>query len=256
MATETERPTQPPHLAHHFDDLKQQGEAFTMGMWIFLVTEVMIFGGLFAGYTVYRFLYPTEFAVGTELMNWQLASLNTLILIASSLTIALAVYSAQMGQRSAIIRYLALTILLGLAFLGFKAVEYTVDVQEGLLIVKGWYQPKHVIEILEKERDALEDDASESAKEELKYVELKIKTLKEHPERIRLFLVFYYVMTGLHAIHMIGGMIYIGFLIHQTRQGKFSAEYHPQIELFGLYWHFVDVVWIFLLPLLYLSGLH
>jgi cytochrome c oxidase subunit III len=228
MATETPHTdAHPPYLAHHFDDLDQQREAATLGMWVFLVTEVMIFGGLFGGYTVYRWLYPEAFAVGSEQLNWPLATLNTVILIGSSFTMVLAVYGAQSGKRAFLAGGLLFTILLGLLFLGLKAIEYTEDVHAGLVPARGHFHP---------------EELSHLSAEDLGHVAL--------------FFAFYYCMTGLHAIHMIVGLAVLGVLLYQARRGRFTPEYHPQVELAGLYWHFVDVVWIFLFPLLYLAGAH
>jgi cytochrome c oxidase subunit 3 len=220
-------------LQHQFDSLEQQREAGTLGMWLFLATELMIFGGLFTGYTVYRWLYPVAFAEASSHLLWVIAAVNTAVLLTSSFTMALAVWGAQTGRRNVLIGCLSLTILLGLVFLALKGYEYAVDIHEGLVPVpesfntseslwKGWR------------------DAGVSRAEYLMHV--------------RLFFVIYFVMTGLHALHMIGGISVLGWLIVEARKGRFTPEYHPQVELTGLYWHFVDIVWIFLLPMLYLIG--
>jgi cytochrome c oxidase subunit 3 len=215
------------HLAHHFDDLDQQNESLSLGMWVFLVTEVMIFGGLFAAYTVYRWLYPAAFSYGSGRLNWVLASVNTLVLISSSLTMALAVYGAQVGSRRMLVRCLVLTIVLGLVFLVIKGFEYAEDVHEGLVPAPAYF---HV------ESDSGLDD--------------------NQVRQLRLFLALYFCMTGLHAVHMVVGMGVLACLAFLARRGRYSPEYHAPVEMAGLYWHFVDVVWIFLLPLLYLSGTH
>ncbi|MFO0966197.1 MAG: cytochrome c oxidase subunit 3 family protein [Gemmataceae bacterium] len=217
-----------PDLAHHFDDLEQQRQAGNLGMWLFLATEVMIFGGLFTAYIVYRWQYPEAFAVAAGKMAWQLAAFNTVVLLTSSLTMALAVHAAATGQRQGIVRFLLLTILLGVIFLGAKAYEYYLDFEEGAIPLFAFFKPEH-----------FRDHATGAIPSE---------------NGIRLFLVLYFVMTGLHAIHMIIGLAIIGVLVAMARRGRFTPEYHPQVELTGLYWHFVDIVWIFLFPLLYLVG--
>jgi cytochrome c oxidase subunit 3 len=216
-------------LAHHFDDLEQQHGAANLGMWTFLVTEVMIFGGLFAAYAVYRWAYPTAFAAASDSLLWELATLNTVVLLSSSFTMVLAVHGAQVGNRKFLVNGLLGTIGLGILFLVLKFYEYHVDYVEGLIPISGWFHGEHFHEHAED------------------------STFLGH---VRLFMVLYFVMTGLHAIHMIIGMGILGWLVYKARRGDFTPEHHPQVELVGLYWHFVDVVWIFLFPLLYLSGGH
>jgi cytochrome c oxidase subunit 3 len=215
------------HLAHHFDDLDQQNESLSLGMWVFLVTEVMIFGGLFAAYTVYRHLYPAAFSYGSGRLNWKLASVNTLVLISSSLTMALAVHGAQVGSRRTLVRCLVLTIVLGVAFLVIKGFEYAEDVHEGLVPAPGYF-----------------------------HVEAGSGLDANQVRQLRLFLALYFCMTGLHALHMVVGMGVLACLALLARRDRYSPEYHAPVEMAGLYWHFVDVIWIFLLPLLYLSGTH
>jgi len=209
-----------PALAHQFEDLEQQHDAATLGMWIFLVTEVMFFGGLFAGYTMYRSVYPSAFAEGSRLCEVALGASNTLVLITSSLTMALAVYAAQRGRRRLIVVFLAATMALGVVFLGVKFLEYFHKYQEHL--VPG----------------------------------LNFAHGGPSARQVELFICFYFGLTGLHALHMIIGL---GVLIVMTVfawRGRFSPAHHAPIEVAGLYWHFVDIVWIFLFPLLYLVDLH
>jgi cytochrome c oxidase subunit III len=222
--------THHPALAHHFADLEQQKEALNLGMWIFLVTELMIFGGLFTAYTVYRYLYPVAFGEASAHLSWVLASINTVVLISSSFTVVLAVYGAQAGDRKFLVGGLALTMLLGLVFLGIKAGEYTMDVHEKLTPFRTYFD------------------------EELFHGSEPGYTREEYLAHVRLFLTLYYIMTGLHALHMIAGLGVLAVVLWRARQGRYTPEYHPGVEMFGLYWHFVDVVWIFLLPLLYLLG--
>ncbi len=218
-------------LAHHFDNLEQQREAGSLGMWVFLITEIMFFGAMFTGYIIYRTKYAEAFAVGSHGLNWKYGAFNTVVLICSSLTMALAVYFAQMGSKQMQIVFLVLTMLLGLTFLGVKAIEYHEKYEVGHVPGFGfnWEDkeiPQHV-------------PAQERA------------PLKQN---IQMFYWIYFVMTGVHALHMIIGIGAMCFLIYFAWRGRYTPEYHAPIELTGLYWHFVDIVWIFLFPLLYLLG--
>jgi cytochrome c oxidase subunit 3 len=206
--------------AHQFDDLVQQHEADSLGMWAFLLTEIMFFGGLFLGYTVYRSAYPEAFAEASHHLDIWLGSVNTAVLIGSSLSMALAVHSAQTNERRGLIRFLLLTILLGLVFLGIKGTEYLHKFEEHLVPGANFVNPG------------------------------------PHAHQVQLFFSFYFGMTGLHAFHMIVGIGLLAALVWQARRGRFSADYYAPVELIGLYWHFVDIVWIFLFPLLYLLGRH
>jgi cytochrome c oxidase subunit III len=206
--------------AHQFDDAEQQHDASQIGMWIFLATEVMFFGGMFMGYTFYRTAYPQAFAGASNRLDLWLGTLNTAILIGSSFTMALAVRSAQVGKRKALVIFLSLTIILGTVFLGIKFSEYYAKFVEHLIpgstfVYKG--PMAHGAEI---------------------------------------FFSFYFAMTGMHALHMIIGIGLLTTLIVKALRNRFSAGYFTPVELVGLYWHFVDIVWIFLFPLLYLVGRH
>lgn len=218
-----------PHLAHHFEDMGQQRASATLGMWTFLATEVMFFGGLFAAFCVYRFTDPAAFGLACRHLDVWLGSFNTFVLLTSSLTVALAVRAGQTGDRKAQMRYLAFTVLLGLTFLGVKAVEYSKEFEDHL--VPGW----------NFNVTALHPPEGASSR------------MLEHAE---LFFVFYFFMTGLHALHMIIGIGVFIWMIVLAERGRFTPEYHTPLELTGLYWHFVDVVWVFLYPLLYLIDLH
>jgi cytochrome c oxidase subunit III len=207
-------------VLHQFNDVEQQYEAASLGMWVFLVTEIMFFGGLFTGYTVYRTAYPLAFAAGSQHLDILLGGVNTAVLISSSLTMALAVHSAQIGERQTLVCYLLLTMLLGLVFLGIKGVEYAHKVDEHL--VPG----------------------------------LRFVAEGAYAQQIQLFFGFYFSMTGMHALHMVVGIGILGVLAGQAWSGRFSPAYFTPVELTGLYWHFVDLVWIYLFPLLYLLGRH
>jgi cytochrome c oxidase subunit 3 len=197
--------------------MEQQREAGSLGMWAFLLTEIMFFGGLFVCYAVYHALYPAAFAEASRQLNVILGATNTGILICSSLTMVLAVQNAQQGKRKPTMVFLALTMILGSAFLGIKAFEYAHKFHEHLFPGTAF---------------AFEGAA--------------------HPQEAQIFFSLYFVMTGLHALHMIIGIGLLGVLLAKTGRGRFSEEYYAPVDIAGLYWHFVDIVWIFLFPLLYL----
>jgi cytochrome c oxidase subunit 3 len=211
---------QHPALAHHFENLDQQKEASTLGMWVFLVTEVLFFGGLFLTYTVYRAWFPEAFAFSSHELDIMLGGVNTVILITSSLTMALAVHAAQTGSRSKLLLMLVATMLLGAAFLGIKAVEYAEK-----------FHAHHV-----------------------PGPDFQFEKAYFRPAQI--FFSLYFVMTGLHALHMIIGLGIMAWMFIWSWNGTITREYASPIEISGLYWHFVDIVWIFLFPLLYLIGRH
>jgi len=209
-----------PALAHQFENLAQQKEASALGMWVFLVTEVLFFGGLFLTYCVYRNLYPAAFTEAShELIVWA-GTINTAVLITSSLTMALAVRAAQTGARRLMMTLLAATMALGCVFLGIKAFEYYSE-----------YIVHHV------PGPGFQFEA-------------------EHYRHAQLFFSLYFIMTGLHAIHMIIGLAVMAVMWWWSYRGIITADYYSPIEVSGLYWHFVDIVWIFLFPLLYLVGRH
>ena len=207
-------------LAHQFDDLEQQKEASVFGMWIFLVTEIMFFGGMFTGYTVYRYRLHEAFMAGSDKLDLVLGGVNTVVLILSSLTMALAVHAAQTNKRKQLIWFLILTMALGAVFLGIKAVEYTHKFHENLVPGPSF----------------------------------QFDGVAHH--RSELYFSFYFAMTGFHALHMIVGIALLAVILWMSVKGRFSPEYHNPVEVSGLYWHFVDIVWIFLFPLLYLLGAH
>jgi len=203
-------------------------------MWLFLLTEVMFFGGLFLAYTIYRTIYPQGFLYGSHLLNVQLGGTNTVVLIVSSLTMAMAVYYSQKGETKKLIGFLTATLLLGLAFLVIKYFEYASKIHDNLFPAVGFYNP------VTPEMDPTSHHA--------------IPANLQQP--VRVFLWIYFMMTGLHALHMIVGAGILITLILMARKGKFTKNYNSPVEISGLYWHFVDIVWIFLFPLLYLTGFH
>ncbi len=205
--------------AHQFDSVEQQHGATQLGMWVFIAQEILFFGGLFLTYTYYRFLFPTAFAQASHHLDVTLGCINTAVLIGSSLTMALAVHGAQLGKRWPQVIFLILTIVLGSIFLGIKTIEYGHKFHEHL--VPG---PTFLFD----------GDAKHA----------------------QIFFSLYFVMTGLHALHMIIGIGILAVLTVMAWRGSFHERYYSPIELTGLYWHFVDIIWIFLFPLLYLLGRH
>jgi cytochrome c oxidase subunit 3 len=209
-----------PFLQHHFEDLGQQHEASNLGMWFFVAQEILFFGGLFCAYFIYRGMYPDAWRAGSHHQNWQIGAVNTIVLIGSSLTMALAVWGAQGARRKFTTLMLVLTLLLGGIFVGVKGYEYYEHVHEGLFPGPQTF------------------------------------TWVENPPQltrgVELFMTFYFAMTGLHALHMVIGAGLLLWFIKRTWRGDFGPEYYGPVEIMGLYWHFVDIVWIFLFPLLYL----
>ncbi|NJN18895.1 MAG: cytochrome c oxidase subunit 3 family protein [Oscillochloris sp.] len=208
----------PAHVAHHFADAEQQQRASSFGMWIFLGTEVMLFGALFLGFSIYRAAFPAAFAAAASHLDLGLGTVNTGILLTSSLFVALAVHAAQTGNKRALALYLLGAMVLGAIFLGIKGVEYRREFEEGLVSLRGF---------------------------EFRYD-------GPQPRQAQLFFHFYFAMTGLHALHMLIGIGVLGVLAAQAYNDHFSPEYYNPVEVGGLYWHFVDLVWVFLFPVLYL----
>jgi cytochrome c oxidase subunit 3 len=222
-----------PVLKHHFEDLGQQHASERLGMWMFLATEILFFGGLFGAYTAYRVWYPNEFEYASSFLNVKLAGINTFLLITSSLTMTLAIRAAKLGDRGGLYRNLLLTFALGAGFMVIKGFEYAEDFHEGILPgVASFGAGEH--SIIKTESEAHGYDTG----------------------KIRLFLCFYYIMTGIHGIHIIVGLGCILWLVQQTRANNIPPENYSTVEVVSLYWHLVDAIWLFLMPLLYLAGAH
>jgi len=210
-----------PALQVQFDTAEQQKDASTLGMWVFLITEVMFFGGMFLAYIVYRAAYPDIFALASSSLNVYIGAANTAVLLCSSFTMVLGVRAAQLGQKKALAINIALTLLLGFVFLGVKAFE--------------WRE---------------------------KFIEHHVPGPSFHFAGIanqgpaQLFFSLYFAMTGLHALHMVVGAGLMTWLLIWSLRGKFTAEYMTPVDIAGLYWHFVDIIWIFLFPLFYLIDRH
>ncbi len=285
----------PPGLKHQFEDMKQQEESVSIGMWMFLVQEIMFFGGLFTVYLVFRSRFPMAFAAGSNHLDAFWGGLNTLVLIVSSLTMALTVYYAQKGNRNMQVIMIVLTMIFGTVFLGVKAIEYTDKYNHGLVPFTGLNKKVKAGEqqisenstfVLPFETKASAAETGENAKPYVNprgefqwnyghdlvvqaekggflteyeksgyYSNGKIDPHK-FQERVRSFYWIYFAMTGLHALHMIIGLGVMLWLLWKAWLGTYSAEFYSPVEMSGLYWHFVDIVWIFLFPLLYLLGRH
>ena len=207
------------HVAHHFDDIEQQRTAASLGMWLFLVTEFMFFGGAFLAYAVYRYWYPAAFAAGSGHLDLWLGTFNTFLLLGSSFTVVLSLHSAHQSDQKGIVRNLVLTILMGTIFLGVKAYEYWHKWAEGL-IPGSHFHAEHFH--------------------------------GADPGHVQIFFSMYFAMTGIHALHMVIGIGLFLVLLWMARRGRINSANTTTLENAGLYWHFVDLVWIFLFPLLYL----
>lgn len=211
----------PTHFAHQFEDLEQQHDAGRLGMWIFLATEILFFGGMFMSYTVYRSLHPQAFIIGSHLLEPKFGAINTVVLICSSFTMAMAIRSAQTARsKGTIVGWLILTMLLGATFL---AVKFTFE----------WYHD-YVHHIMPG------------------FGFHYLPQWGANAGQVQMFMCFYFFMTGLHALHMIVGIGVLAVLTGMAARGRFTSQYFAPLEISGLYWHFVDIIWIFLFPLLYL----
>ncbi len=299
-----------PGLQHQFENMKQQEESVAIGMWMFLVQEIMFFGGLFTAYLVFRSRYPMAFAEGSNHLDAFWGGLNTLVLIVSSLTMALAVFYAQRSNRNMQVIMIVLTMIFGSVFLGVKVIEYTDKYNSGLVPVAGWNKktpgeeeppplnaavvsedPSTFVLPFETTAHAAASTSSEPKRANprgdfqwnygMPLVQMALEKERASPgtkiltdteriayfsnnqldpykfqEKVRMFYFIYFVMTGLHALHMIVGLGLMAWLGWMAWRNTYSAEYYAPVEMSGLYWHFVDIVWIFLFPLLYLLGRH
>jgi cytochrome c oxidase subunit III len=206
----------PSHLQHHFVSSEQQFDAAKLGMWLFLVTEILLFSGMFVAYAVYRQWHPEVFMGASQYLDWKLGGLNTLVLLGSSMTVALAIWSAQNNDRKGLVRNLLITLSLAGVFLVIKYVEYMDKFDKGI------FPGQHY----------------QYAGFDMPYAGT--------------FFSIYFIMTGIHAFHVIVGMVLIGWMAWRAHRGHFSSAYYTPVECTGLYWHLVDIIWIFLFPLLYL----
>jgi cytochrome c oxidase subunit 3 len=278
-----------PGLQHQFDDMRQQEESVSIGMWMFLVQEIMFFGGLFTAYLVFRSKYPMAFAAGSNHLDAFWGGLNTLVLIVSSLTMALTVYYAQKGNRTLQVVLIILTMFFGAVFLGVKAIEYTDKYNHGFVPVTGLnkkikadadhsavaghetpcWEVDHNAPVVEHPNPRGEfqwtdcslgklaqDHNYLTTSEKIGYFSNGQLDANKFRDKVRIFFWIYFVMTGLHALHMVAGLILMTWLLWTAFRGNYGPDYYMPVEMSGLYWHFVDIVWIFLFPLLYLLGRH
>ena len=295
-----------PHLAHHFESLHQQFDSGKLGMWLFLATEVLFFGGLFACYAVLRARNPEVFSYASHFLDTQMGGINTCVLIASSLTMAFAVRFAQLGKKKMLVLCLWLTMGGAVGFLVIKYFEYTHKIHDHLVWGSTFYVPPaddpELIDMVTMGETPVDqpliDDLQEPSAAEVRKVALApIVNLPEEtattvtpaalgpaglsfepdhaeaeieahdsqghaaiahladpemPVNTHLFFAIYFAMTGLHGVHVIIGMIVIGWLIIRSTKGEFGPKHFMPVDLIGLYWHIVDLIWIFLFPLFYL----
>ena len=237
-------------LYGQFQTLDQQKETASFGMWVFIAQEILFFGGIFLAYTINRHAYPTAFGVGGNMLNLPLGAANTVVLIASSLTMAMAVWAASTSKKKLIPLFLIATLVLGCVFLGVKVKEYKDKFDHHL--IPGYHFD---ISYCSKNPAACDLSANEAANE-VKEVENGLKADPALNAHAQLYFSLYFGMTALHALHMVIGAGLLLWLIQQSLKGRFDAAYNTPVELIGLYWHFVDIVWIYLFPLLYLINRH
>ena len=205
------------HVGHHFESAEQEFTAAKLGMWAFLAQEILFFGGLFVVYIIFRYLYPDMFLEAHHHLSWKMGTLNTCFLITSSFTMVMGVRSAQLSRKKATVNYLIATFLLAAAFMVVKYFEYMSKIHHGYLPSRWFFgEGMH--------------------------------------ENLHLFFGIYFTMTGLHGLHIIIGMGLIVWMIIRSNRGEFHKDYFTPLEMVGLYWHIVDLIWIFLFPLLYLIG--
>lgn len=222
MSSESHASHGPSPLAHQFDDLAQQHDADELGIWLFLSTEIMFFGGMFLAYTIYRMQDEAAFTAASHQLDLLLGTINTAVLLCSSLTMALAVHAAQASQRKQLVALLAATMILGTIFLGIKGFEYYHKYEHGLMPLLG----------------------------------LQFKWEGSSAGHAELFFDLYFLLTGVHALHMLIGLSVLLVLLIKASRGGLLGAFSASVHVSGLYWHFVDIVWVFLFPLLYLIGAH
>lgn len=213
----------PEYLQHHFVSAEQQFDSAKMGIWLFLVTEVLLFSGMFVAYAVFRAWHPEAFTETFSKLNMYFGLFNTFVLLTSSFTMVMAINSIQHNDAQKMVRYLWITVALGLVFMLVKTVEYK-EKYDGGIFFWLWEPHGHHYEALK----------------EVAYAQI--------------FMKIYFVATGIHGLHVLIGMGILSWVAWQGMQGRWSAEYYNYVEVSGLYWHLVDIIWIFLFPLLYLTA--
>jgi cytochrome c oxidase subunit 3 len=230
----------PAYQRHHFESVEQQFDTTNFAMWLFLLTEVMFFGGLFTAYLILRNWYYPAFVAGSHQLNIGWGTANTAVLITSSFTMAMGVWNAEMKRKGGLLLCLWLTFFLGLVFLGIKTIEYH----------EKW--EKHHIPGIRYSLKSFVDPASDP--DIAQYGDKPLAA--DMAAKTELYFFLYFAMTGMHALHMIIGIAILGFMIVRAKQGAYTTGHVTFVENFGLYWHFVDIIWIFLFPLLYLISRH
>ncbi len=228
----------PAHLRHHFVSLEQQDETASFGMWLFLLTEIMFFGGLFTAYLIYRNWYYPAFVAASHTLSIKLGAINTLVLITSSFTMAMGVWCAETKKQKGLVWSLIATLILGFAFLGIKTVEYKEKFEKHHVPGSSFSIQSFVHPVAEDGKEADKALPADTA------------------SRTEVYFSLYFAMTGMHAVHMIIGIGLLVMMLVQAMRGAYSHGNIAFVENFGLYWHFVDLVWIFLFPLLYLISRH
>jgi len=223
-----------PHFQHHFTTMEQQFDTSKIGMWLFLATEILLFGGLFVGFGLMQGRYPREFVEAHTYLQRSLGALNTIVLLVSSWTMVMAVHSARTDKRQKTILFLALTIVCAFIFLGVKYFEYSAKFEEGLLPAKYYWHKENSIPACPP------GPASQAP------------TIPGCTHGYATFFSFYFMMTGLHGIHIVAGIGLLTWILLRTKRGEFSHAYYTPVDLVGLYWHIVDMIWIYLFPLYYL----
>ncbi len=250
-----------PHLAHHYGSAAQQREAGKLGMWLFLATEILLFGGLFCAYAVYRANHPEIFLYAHRFLDKTLGTVNTAVLICSSFTMALAVRAAQLGRRRLLMGLLGATILLAFCFLGIKGVEYESKWKEGLLWGRRFHaelpappapaaEPRIPSVPASGDRSTIPPAAE--GPEGLAGPPRAAPVEAAAPKNVQIFFGVYFLMTGLHGIHVLAGIVLLSWMLRRAWRGEFGPAYYTPVDLTGLYWHLVDLIWIYLFPLLYL----
>ncbi|MDH3628784.1 MAG: cytochrome c oxidase subunit 3 family protein [Acidobacteriota bacterium] len=268
----------PSFLQHHFETPEQQADATKFGMWLFLATEILLFGGLFCAYAIYRANHPEVFMYAHQFLDKNLGAINTVVLLVSSLTMAWGVRAAQLNQQKLLKILLTLTLLGGFGFMGIKSVEYKSKFDHGTLWGKKYQSQAHhgdaATESHEaaESHDAVADDHAADLSGDVSGFVAEVSTVARaadaprglaeshgedsheipEPSKAPIFFGIYFLMTGLHGLHVLIGMGAISWLLYRSAKGHFSSAYYTPVDLVGLYWHLVDLIWIFLFPLLYL----
>ncbi len=230
----------PPYQRHHFGSMEQQVDATSFAMWLFLLTEIMFFGGMFTAYLIYRNWYYPAFVAGSHQLSMLWGTLNTSVLITSSFTMAMGVWSAQMRKKRLLLFFLVLTFVLGIIFLGIKSIEYTEKIE------------KHHVPGFHYSVQSFVNPATDPVAVAAGDKPLPLD-MARHTE---IYFSLYFLLTGMHALHMIIGVSILAFMIFRAKAGAYTNGHVTFVENFGLYWHFVDIIWIFLYPLLYLISRH